>query len=54
MIPMALQIVYRDVNQIPAVGSPSCVATGVEITAIAGTIQKETWNSYQGRISKGI
>jgi hypothetical protein len=41
-LPIALQIVYRDVNQIPAVGSPSCVATGVEITAMAGTIQNDT------------
>jgi hypothetical protein len=40
--PIALQIVYREVNQIPAEGSPSIVATGVEMTAMAGTIQNET------------
>jgi hypothetical protein len=41
---MALQTVYKEVYQTPAVGSPNLVATPVLMTAIEGTIQKETWN----------
>ena len=39
---IATQIVYKLVYHIPAVGSPSLVETWVEITAMAGTIQKDT------------
>lgn len=38
---IALQIVYRVLNHTPAVGSPSFVATWVEMIPMAGTIQNE-------------
>ena len=39
---MALQTVYREVNQTPAVGASSRAATWEAMTAIEGTMKKET------------